>query len=211
MYGFCTPFDDISRLLTLFHGMSRCLTLSTVYVRQLAVSVHNFAVSVTQMCPISEPRMKRSWIRVFFIHPCWPSPSSICSVALLLLHHCRRRLWIVLHRLFLQRGCGTITHTSNAGLLLADACSWQSIDELLLWNLVSWQKRRESKKKKPQRSRYMKEKFSDFLFAEGLEKRKVKAKKKPQRSRYKDEIPDFLFRTCMSNVRNTGMLSLYLA
>ena len=38
MYGFCTPFDDISRLLTLCHGMSRCLTLSTVYVRHLAVS-----------------------------------------------------------------------------------------------------------------------------------------------------------------------------
>ena len=50
MYGFCTPFDDISRLLTLWHGMSRCLTLSTVYVRHLAVSVHNFVVSATQMC-----------------------------------------------------------------------------------------------------------------------------------------------------------------
>ena len=25
MYGFCTPFDDISRLLSLCHGMSRCL------------------------------------------------------------------------------------------------------------------------------------------------------------------------------------------
>ena len=25
MYGFCTPFDDISRLLTLCHGISRCL------------------------------------------------------------------------------------------------------------------------------------------------------------------------------------------
>ena len=44
----------------------------------------------------------------------------------------------------------------------------------------------------------------DFLFAEGLEK-------KPQRSRYKDEIPDFLFQTCMSKVRNMGILSLYLA
>ena len=47
---FCTPFDDISRLLTLFHGMSRCLMLSTVYVRYLAVPVHNFVVSATQMC-----------------------------------------------------------------------------------------------------------------------------------------------------------------
>ena len=25
MYGFCTPFDDISRLLTLCHAASRCL------------------------------------------------------------------------------------------------------------------------------------------------------------------------------------------
>ena len=49
----------------------------------------------------------------------------------------------------------------------------------------------------------------DCLFAEGLEKKRQSKKKKPQRSRYKDEIPDFLFRTCMSKVRNTGILSLY--
>ena len=51
----------------------------------------------------------------------------------------------------------------------------------------------------------------DFLFAEGLEKKRQNKKKKPQRSRYKDKIPDFLFRTCVSKVRNTGILSLYLA
>ena len=35
----------------------------------------------------------------------------------------------------------------------------------------------------------------DFSFAEGLEKKRQSKKKKPRRSRYKDEILDFLFRT----------------
>ena len=52
--------------------------------------------------------------------------------------------------------------------------------------------------------------MKDFLFAEGLEK-KAEQGKKPQRSKYQDEIPDFLFRTCMAKERNTGILSLYLA
>ena len=134
VYGLCTP--------------SRCVCTQFCSVRHPNVS-------------ISEPHMKRSWIGVFFILFCWPSPSSICSVAFLLLHHCRRTLWVVLYRLFLQHGCGTITRTSNAVEGLAAACSWQSIDELQLWNLLSWQKRR------AQRSSYMKEKFpiSDLLKA----------------------------------------------
>ena len=130
MYGFCTSFDDISRLLTLCHGMSRCLTLSTVYVHHLAVSVHNFAVSATQMCQFPSCVWKGRGSEYFSFFPV--PPSSICSVALLLHHHCRRPLWVVLYRLFLQHGCGTITRTSNAVGGLAAACSWQSIDELLL-------------------------------------------------------------------------------
>ena len=110
MHGFCTLFDDISRLLTLFHGMSRCLTLSTVYVRHLAVSVHNFAVSATQMCQFPNRVWKGHGSEYFsFIPVDLPQVPSA-----LLLHHCRCRLWIVLYRLFLQSGCGTITRTSNA-------------------------------------------------------------------------------------------------
>ena len=133
----------MSRYVTLPHAVygvcrpSRCVCTQFWGVRHPNVS-------------FSEPRMKRSWIGVFFILLCWPSPNSICSVALLLLHHCRRPLWVVLYRLFLQHGCDTITRTSNVVEGLAAACSWQSIDELLLWNLVSYGKR-EGKAKKSSR------------------------------------------------------------
>ena len=169
MYGFCTPFDDISRLLTLCHGMSRCLTLSTVYVRHLAVSVHNFVVSATQMCQFANRVWKgrRSEYFSFF-------PVDLPQVPSAPLLFC----------------CSIIVVKCSWGL---GSCSWQSIDELLLWNLVSWHKRRKSNTKKPQRSRY-KDEIPDFLFAEGLERRRKSKKMKSQRSRYKDEMPVFISR-----------------
>ena len=60
--------------------------------------------------------------------------------------------------------------------------------------------------KKAAKYRYMKENFPISFLLRAWE-REGKDKKKPQRSRYKDEIPDFLFQTCMSKVRNTGILS----
>ena len=147
--------------------MSRCLTLSMMYVCMPSRCV------CTQFCcvrhpivSICEPRIKTTWIGVFFILLCWPSPSSICFCCFIIVVKCS---W----------GLGSY--------------SWQSIDKLLLWNLVSWRKRRKSNKKLPQRSRY-KDEIPDFLFAEGLEKRRKSKKKKSQRSRYKDEIPVFISR-----------------
>ena len=79
----------MSRYVTLPHAVhgvctpSRCVCTQFCCVRHPNVS-------------ICEPRMKRTWIGVFFILPCWASPSSICSVVLLLLHHCRQmqlRAW----------------------------------------------------------------------------------------------------------------------
>ena len=143
MYGFCTPFDDISRLLTLFHGMSRCLTLSTVYVRHLAVFVHNFVLSATQMCQFANRVWKGRGSEYFSFFPV-----DLLQVLSALLLFC----------------CSIIVVECSWGL---GSCSWQSIDELLLWNLVSWQKRRKSNNKKPQRSRY-EDKIPDYLFAEGI-------------------------------------------
>ena len=69
VYDVCTP--------------SRCVCIQFCGVRHSNVSI----------CQL---RMKRMWIGVFFILSCWPSPSSICSVALLFLNHCRQmqlRAW----------------------------------------------------------------------------------------------------------------------
>ena len=79
---------------------------------------------------ICEPRMKRTWIGVFSFFPV--DLPQVPSAPLLFC-------------------CSIIVVKCSWGL---GSCSWQSIDELLLWNLVSWQKRRKSNKKKPQRSRY---------------------------------------------------------
>ena len=165
VYGVCTP--------------SRCVCTQFCGVRHPNVS-------------ISEPRMKRSWIGVFFILPCWPSPSSICSVALLLLHYCRRPLWVVLYRLFLQHGCGTITRTSNAVEGLAAACSWR----LTNYYCETWShgKREGKAKKSSHKEAVIWKKNPRLLICWRLRKEKAKQEKKLQRSRYKDEIPDFLFR-----------------
>ena len=174
----------MSRYVTLPHAVygvytpSRCVCTQFCGVRHPNVS-------------ISEPRMKRSWIGVFFIHPCWPSPSSIYSVALLFLHHCRRRLWIVLYRLFLQRGCGTITRTSNA----VESFCWQmhAVGRALMnYYCETWshgKKEKKAKKKKPQRSSYMIEKLSDFLFAEGLKKKRQSKKKSRKKADIKTKFP----------------------
>ena len=118
-------------------------------------------------------------------------PKFICSVALLLLHHCRRRIWVVLYRLLLQHGCGTITRTSNAVEGLA-AAAGRALTNYYCETWSHGKKEGKAKKKKPQSSRYKKE-IPDFLFAKGLEKRRKSKKKKPQRSKYKDEISEFLF------------------
>ena len=187
------------RHITLTHAMSWYVTLPhTVY----GVCTPSRCVC-TQFCgvrhpnvSISEPRMKRSWIGVFFLLPCWPSPSSICSVALRLLHHCRRPLWVVLSRLFLQHGCGTVTRTSNAVEGLAATYSWQSIDEFLLWNLVIWQKRRESKRKKLQSTDIWR-RNSRFLICWGLGKEKEKQKKSRKEADIKTKFPISYFgRAC---------------
>ena len=152
MYSFCTPFDDISRLFTLCHGMSRCLTLSTVYVRHLAVSVHNFVVSATQMCQFANRVWEGRGSEYFSFYPV-DLPQAPSAPLLFC--------------------CSIIVVKCSWG---PGSCSWQSIDELLLWNLVSWQKRRRSNKKKPQRSRY-KDEIPAFLFAEGLERRRKRSRK----------------------------------
>ena len=118
---------------------------------------------------ICEPRMKRTWIGVFSFFPV--DLPQVPSAPLLFC-------------------CSIIVVKCSWGL---GSCSWQSIDELPLWNLVSWQKRRKNNKKKPQRSRY-KDEIPDFLFAEGLESRRKSKKKKSQKSRYKDEVPVFISR-----------------
>ena len=72
-------------------------------------------------------------------------------------------------------------------------------------------KEKGKQKKEAAKKQICEREIPDFLLAEGLEKKRQSKIKKPQRSRYKDEIADFLFRTCMSKVRKTGILSLYLA
>ena len=72
-------------------------------------------------------------------------------------------------------------------------------------------KEKEKQKRVAAKRQLNEREIHDFLFAENLRKEKAKQEKKPQGSRYKDEIPHFLFRTCMSKVRNTGIFSLYLA
>ena len=181
-YGLCTLCTVSVHHLTTYHAYSRYFTVCHAASRRLrfmyAISLCLYA---TQMCTFLNRIWKGRGSEYFFILPCWPSPSSICSVALLLLHHCLRRFWVVLYRLFPQHGCGTITRTSNAVEGLAAACSWQSIDELLLWNLVSWQKRRKSKKKKPQRDTLYEREIPYFLFAEGLEKKRQSKKRKSRK------------------------------
>ena len=72
-------------------------------------------------------------------------------------------------------------------------------------------KEKEKQKEKPQRNSYIKEKFP-ISYLPKVWKRKGKARKeKAERSRYKDDIPDVLFQSCMSKVRNTGISSFYLA
>ena len=122
VYGVCTP--------------SRCVCTQFCCVRHPNVS-------------ICEPRMKRTCIGVFFILPCWPSPSSICSVALLLHHHCRQmqlRAW----QLHLAEHL-PIT-TVKLGLKPQRSRYKDEIPDLLF--AEGLEKIRKSKKKKSQRSRY---------------------------------------------------------
>ena len=159
MYSFCTLFDDILRLLTPCHGMSRCLMLSTVYVRHLAVSVHNFVVSATQMCQFATAYEKDVDRSIFH--------SSLLTFP----------------KFHLLR-CSSI-----------DPCHGKSEGKAI---------------KRSRKEADMKTK-STISYLLRAWKRERNKKKKSQRSRYKDEIPDFLFRTCMSKIRNTENMSLYIS
>ena len=150
VYGVCTP--------------SRCVCTQFCGVRHPNVS-------------ISEPRIKRSWIGVFFILLYWPSSSSICSVALLLLHHCRRPLWVVLYRLFPQHGCGTITRTSNAVWGLGSCMQLAEHWRITTLKLGLMAKEKGKQKRVATKKQLYEREIPDFLFSEGLEKKRQSKKK----------------------------------
>ena len=204
MYGFCTPFDDISRLFTVCHAASRCLRFmyaislcQYTILRCLPPKCVNFRTAYEKVVDRSIFHSSLLTFPKFHLLCCSSVAPSLSSSSL-----------SMLYRLFLQHGCGTITRTSNAVKGLAAA-----VDRALTnYYCETWSygKREGKAKKKEAAKKHVIKRNSRFLICRRFGKEKAKQEKK-KRSRYKDEIPDFVFRTCMSKVRNTGILSFYLA
>ena len=184
MYGSCTPFDDISRLLTVCHAASRCLRC----MYAISLCLYTILLCPTPKCVNFRTAYKKVVDRSIF-------HSSLLTFPKFNLLCCSSVAYNNTH----------VKCSWGLGSCMQLAEHWR-ISTVKL-GLVAEEKEKQ-KRVDAKRQLYERE-IPDFLFAEGLEKKrqiKRKSHKEADITCIKTKFPQ-----CMSKVRNTVIWSLYLA